>query len=59
MNLGEGINSKLTEERAENRRILNLKSKRKRNLVKKAHELAIIGNLQVTLIIADVQKNVI
>lgn len=28
-------------------------------MVKKAHELALLGNLQITLVIADVSKNII
>ena len=35
------------------KRILNMKSKRKKNLVKKAHELARIANLKITVVIYD------
>ena len=33
------------------------KNKRKRNLIKKAQELAILGNLMVTIIIKDEKMN--
>ena len=33
------------------------KNKRKRNLIKKAEELAILGNLMVTIIIKDEKMN--
>ena len=33
------------------------KNKRKRNLIKKAQELAVLGNLQVTIIIKDEKMN--
>lgn len=46
-------------QRTDNRRILNLKSKRKKNLVKKAQELALLGNLQITVVIADIKKNIV
>ena len=37
---------------------INKKSKRKQNLVKKAHELAKLANLKVTLIIFDPLHNI-
>ena len=35
------------------KRVLNMKSKRKQNLVKKAHELAKLANLQISIVIFD------
>ena len=39
------------------KKILNMKSKRKQNLVKKAHELARLAKLQITIIIFDKDHN--
>ena len=37
----------------QSKRILNMKSKRKQNLVKKAHELARIADLDILLVVFD------
>ena len=44
------------EEAAEKNDYMNnqsKKNKRKRNLIKKAHELAVLGNIKVTVVIMD------
>ena len=44
-------------DQAQKKRVLNIKSKRKQNLVKKAHELAQLANLQITIVIYDKEHN--
>ena len=43
----------------ERRRIQNIKSKRKQNLIKKAQELASIASLYVTVVVYDPALNVL
>ena len=46
------------QDQKDKRRLQNLRSKRKKNLIKKAHELAMLGNMKVTVVIYDPKWNI-
>ena len=55
----QGIKTENNEiDRLDHLNSLSKKNKRKKNLVKKAHELALMANLKVTVIIKDTERNI-
>ena len=47
----------LRQQKYQRKKMLNIKSKRKQNFIKKAHELAQVANLKVAVIIYDAATN--
>ena len=52
------IKNQILREKYERKKLLNKKSKRKQNVIKKVHELARVADLKVTVIIYDPKSNV-
>ena len=55
----QGVKTENNEmDRLDHLNSLSKKNKRKKNLIKKAHELALMANLKVTVIIKDTERNI-